>query len=88
MLYTEWNLEDACRVAAEEAREQAREQGIAIGMERGIAKGMEKGIIQGEASSIRKLKDILPPEVLAEKFQLPLEDVLRILEADSAAAMK
>ena len=24
MLYTEWNMEDACRVAAEEAREQGK----------------------------------------------------------------
>lgn len=68
MLYTEWNMEDACRVAAEEAREQ--------------------GKLEGEADSIRKLKDVLPPKVLAEKFQLPLEDVLRILDADSATALQ
>ena len=66
MLYTEWNLEDACRVAAEEAREQ------------GEANGIRK--------SIRTLKGVLSPEVLAEKFQLPLEDVLRILEEDATVA--
>ena len=66
MLYTEWNMEDACRVAAEEAREQ------------GEANGIRK--------SIRTLKDVLSPEVLAEKFQLPLEDVLRILEEDATVA--
>ena len=68
MLYTEWNMEDACRVAAEEAREQ------------GEANGIRK--------SIRTLKGVLSPEVLAEKFQLPLEDVLRILDADSATALQ
>ena len=66
MLYTEWNMEDACRVAAEEAREQ------------GEANGIRK--------SIRTLKGVLSPEVLAEKFQLPLEDVLRILEEDATVA--
>ena len=78
MLYTEWNMEDACRVAAEEAREQAREQALKEGLERGEANGIWK--------SIRTLKDVLAPEVLAEKFQLPLDEVLRILDADSATA--
>ena len=70
MLYTEWNIEDACRVAGEEA------------MERGILKGETIGI----QKSIRTLKGVLSPEVLAEKFQLPLEDVLRILEEDATVA--
>ena len=78
MLYTEWNLEDACRVAAEEAREQAREQALKEGLERGEANGIWK--------SIRMLKDVLSPEILAEKFQLPLDDVLRILEEDATVA--
>ena len=95
MLYTEWNREDACRVAAEEAREQAREQALKEGLKRGLKEGIEQGIVQGklegEANGIRKsirtLKGILSPEVLAEKFQLPLEEVLRILDADSATAL-
>ena len=78
MLYTEWNREDACRVAAEEAREQAREQALKEGLERGEANGIWK--------SIRMLKDVLSPEILAEKFQLPLDDVLRILEEDATVA--
>ncbi len=84
MLYTEWNMEDACRVAAEEAREQALKEGL----EKGLKRGLKEGIVQGKLESILMLKGVLSPEVLAEKFQLPLEDVLRILEADSAAAMK
>ena len=84
MLYTEWNMEDACRVAAEEARERAREQALKEGLEKGIVQGK----LEGEADSIRKLKGVLSPEVLAEKFQLPLEEVLRILDADSATALQ
>ena len=44
MLYTEWNLEEACRVAAEEAREQAREQALKEGLERCEANGIWKSI--------------------------------------------
>ena len=76
MLYTEWNIEDACRVAAEEA------------LKEGLEKGIVQGKLEGEADSIRKLKGVLSPEVLAEKFQLPLEEVLRILDADSATALQ
>ena len=72
MLYTEWNMEDACRVAAEEA----------------LKEGLERGETNGIWKSIRTLKDVLSPEVLAEKFQLPLEEVLRILDADSATALQ
>ena len=84
MLYTEWNMEDACRVAAEEAREQAREQALKEGLEKGIVQGK----LEGEADSIRKLKGVLSPEVLAERLQLPLEEVLHILDADSATALQ
>ena len=82
MLYTEWNMEDACRVAAEEAREQAREQALKEGIIRGKLEGEANGI----RKSIRTLKDVLSPEILAEKFQLPLDDVLRILEEDATVA--
>lgn len=59
MLYTEWNLEDACEII--------REESLACGRQEGIEK------------AVRVLKGVLPPEVIAERFELPLEDVLRIL---------
>ena len=59
MLYTEWNLEDACEIIREESLARGRQEGI------------EK--------AVRVLKGVLPPEVIAERFELPLEDVLRIL---------
>ena len=47
MLFTEWNMEDACRVAKEEAMEQGFAQGLEQGMAKGIEQGIEKGIEQG-----------------------------------------
>lgn len=50
MLYTEWNMEDACRVA----KEEAMEQGFAQGLEQGIAKGIEEGLEQGIAKGLEQ----------------------------------
>ena len=63
MLYTEWNLEDACEIIREES----------------LAKGLARGRQEGIEKAVRVLKGVLPPEVIAERFELPLEDVLRIL---------
>ena len=71
MLYTEWNLEDACEIIREESLARGRQEGIERGLERGRQEGIEK--------SVRVLKGVLPPEVIAERFELPLEEVLRIL---------
>ena len=43
--------------------------------EESLARGRQEGIEQ----AVRVLKGVLPPEVIAERFELPLEDVLRIL---------
>lgn len=59
MLYAEWNMEDACRAAAEKAREQALKESLEKGLKRGIIKGEVIGI----QKSIRMLKDVLPPEI-------------------------
>ena len=67
MLYTEWNVEDACRVAREEAMEI----------------GMEKGRAETNRAHILAIRDIVAPEVIAEKFGLPLDEVLHILKAPS-----
>ena len=64
MLFTEWNMEEALAVTAEEARAD----GVAEGMARGMAK------------VIRALDGVLPPEVIAEKLDMPLAEVLEILE--------
>ena len=91
MLFTEWNWDDAYRIAREEAMEIGMEHGLEEGRKQGIAQGIEQGIEQGIAQGKREaiqesiyiLKDVVPPDVLAEKFELPLAEVLRILETDS-----
>lgn len=91
MLFTEWNWDDAYRIAREEAMELGMEHGLEEGRKQGIAQGieqgLEQGIAQGKREAIQKsiyiLKDVVPPDVLAEKFELPLAEVLRILETDS-----
>ena len=87
MLYTEWNMEDACRVAKEEAMEQGfaqgLEQGIAKGIEEGLEQGIEKGRSEGVRETILAFKGIIAPEVIAETLKLPLFEVLRILEPET-----
>jgi len=56
MLFTEWNMEEALAVTAEEAR------------------------AEGMAKVIRALDGMLSPEVIAEKLDMPLVEVLEILE--------
>ena len=75
MLYTEWNLEDACEVVREESLAKGLERGMKEGIEQGLTRGRREGI----EKAVRVLKGVLPPEVIAERFELPLEDVLRIL---------
>lgn len=75
MLYTEWNLEDACEIIREESLARGRQEGI----EQGLTQGLERGRQEGIEKAVRVLKGVLPPEVIAERFELPLEDVLRIL---------
>ena len=43
MLYTEWNIDDMCRVAREEGWEDGLEQGNATGMKQGMKQGREAG---------------------------------------------
>ena len=75
MLYTEWNLEDACEIIREESLAKGLERGMKEGIEQGLTRGRQEGI----EKSVRVLKGVLLPEVIAERFELPLEDVLRIL---------
>ena len=83
MLFTEWNWDDAYRIAREEAMEIGMEHGLEEGRKQGIAQGIEQGKREAIQESIYILKDVVPPDVLTEKFELPLAEVLRILETDS-----
>jgi len=84
MLFTEWNMEEALAVTAEEARADGRAQGLAEGMAQGKSDGLAEGITRGKAEErkkvIRALDGVLTPEVIGEKLNLPLAEVLAVLE--------
>ncbi len=54
MLFTEWNWDDAYRIAREEAMEIGMEHGLEEGRKQGIAQGIEQGIEQGIAQGKRE----------------------------------
>jgi len=60
MLFTEWNMEEALAVTAEEARAD--------------------GKAEERKNVIRALDGVLSPEVIAEKLNVPLAEVLAVLE--------
>ena len=72
MLFTEWNMDEALAVTAEEAR--------AEGEARGERRGLEKGERLGVKKAIQALDGVLSAEVIAEKLGLPLEYVQEILK--------
>ena len=72
MLFTEWNMDEALAVTAEEARAEGR----AAGRIEGERSGLEKGRKQ----MIQALDGVLSAEVIAEKLGLPLEYVQEILK--------
>ena len=72
MLFTEWNMDEALAVTAEEAR--------AAGRIEGERSGLEKGRKQEQIKMIQALDGVLSVEVIAEKLGLPLEYVQEILK--------
>lgn len=66
--------EEFLKQGAEEGLRQGRQQGLQEGIEEGIERGQE----QERRSRILALRDVLSPQVLAEKFEVPLDYVLQI----------
>ena len=56
-----------------------RRLGYAEGIEKGIEKGREEGIEAGLRKAIMALRGVVTPAVIAERFQMPLEQVMEIL---------
>ncbi len=56
-----------------------RRLGYAEGIEEGIEKGREEGIEAGLRKAIMALQGVVTPAVIAERFQMPLEQVMEIL---------
>lgn len=48
------------------------------GAEEGLRQGRQQGLEQERHSRILALRDVLSPQVLAEKFEVPLDYVLQI----------
>ena len=84
MLLSEWNMDEALEVTQEEA--------FADGVEYGLEQGMELGVAQGETAerekNIRALEGLLEPGVIAEKFELPLDYVLKVMNHEAAYTMQ
>ena len=76
MLFTEWNMDEALAVTAEEARAEGERNGL----EKGEKLGLEKGRKQEQIKTIQALDGVLSAEVIAEKLGLPLEYVQEILK--------
>ena len=88
MLLSEWNMDEALEVTQEEAFAD----GVEYGLERGIEQGMELGVAQGETAerekNIRALEGLLEPDVIADKFELPLDYVLKVMNHEAACTMQ
>ena len=76
MLLSEWNMDEALEVTQEEA--------FADGVEYGLEQGQE---VERE-KNIRALEGLLEPGVIAEKFELPLDYVLKIMNQEAACTMQ
>ena len=74
MLYFEWKEEDALKYA--------KEEGFEDGFEAGFAGGKAEGKAEERKEMIRAFKDVLSPEVIAEKIHEPVQYVLDVLKDD------
>ena len=86
MLLSGWNMDEALIVSKEEGYEDGFEDGFAGGKAEGRAEGKAEGKAEGAARKqeelIRAFKDVLSPEVIAEKIHEPVQYVLDVLKDD------
>ena len=78
MLLSGWNMDEALAVS----KEEGFEDGLELGLERGISVGKTEGAVQKQEEMIRAFKDVLSPEVIAEKIHEPVQYVLDVLKDD------
>ena len=74
MLLGEWKMEEAMEYIAEKSKKEGEKIGIA------------KGEQQKQQELIRLFGDLLTPEQIAEKLQLPVESILTILQNATVVA--
>ena len=70
MLLESWNMDEALAVSKEE------------GFEDGFEAGFAGGKAEERKEMIRAFKDVLSPEVIAEKIHEPVQYVLDVLKDD------
>ena len=80
MLLSGWNMDEALIVSKEEGYEDGFEDGFAGGKAEGRAEGKAEGKAEGAARKqeelIRAFKDVLSPEVIAEKWKLLFDGLM------------
>ena len=82
MLLSGWNMDEALIVSKEEGYEDGFEDGFAGGKAEGRAEGKAEGAARKQEELIRAFKDVLSPEVIAEKIHEPVQYVLDVLKDD------
>ena len=82
MLLSGWNMDEALIVSKEEGFEDGFEAGFAGGKAEGRAEGKAEGAARKQEELIRAFKDVLSPEVIAEKIHEPVQYVLDVLKDD------
>ena len=76
MLLSGWNMDEALAVS----KEEGYEDGFEAGEQYGIAQGKKYGEQKKQEELIHALRDVLPAETIAEKFNLSKEYVYEVLK--------
>ncbi len=78
MTYAQKMLDER-RLGYAEGRAEGRAEGEAKGRAEGEARGRAEGRAEGIKEAIMALGSVLEPAVIAERFKVPLEQVLEFL---------
>ena len=81
------SFEEGMEKGEKKGRKEGREEGLKEGMEKGLKEGMEKGKEEEREANRKKqaaaiknfLEQGVPPEVVAQSFSIPLDDVLKMV---------
>ena len=66
-------------IGYQDGLKEGRAEGHEEGRKEGRAEGRKEGREKAREESVAALKGLLAPDVIAERFQMPLEQVLKIL---------
>lgn len=63
----------------QDGHQEGLQEGLREGRQEGRQEGLQEGLQKGRMNAIAELKGLLEPEVIAERYRLPLQQVLQIL---------